>query len=206
MDPTRTYDGWIGRDAYDLQGEKLGEIKALYYDDATNRPEWALVKTGTFGGSRLVPVHESVADGDNLRLGFDRDFIKNAPDVGDVDEHLDPAQEEQLWSYYGFDYTDRTTTGYGSRYTGERADRDFAYNRYDAERQDWGDEARVHDEVVAEATAVSEHAVVEAQPETVRLRKYRHVEMVPVTKEEVRVEKDVDPTTTTASRTTRTPR
>ncbi len=33
----RTYDGWIGLDAFDADGDKVGEIADIYYDDATGR-------------------------------------------------------------------------------------------------------------------------------------------------------------------------
>ena len=61
MEPaTSTYDGWIGRDAYDADGDKVGEITDIYYDDATGRPEWVAVKTGLFGMKRtFVPIHGS---------------------------------------------------------------------------------------------------------------------------------------------------
>jgi hypothetical protein len=36
MEPvTNTYEAWIGRDAYDRNGDKIGEIEAIYYDDVT---------------------------------------------------------------------------------------------------------------------------------------------------------------------------
>ena len=57
---TSTYDGWIGRDAYDANGDKVGEITDIYYDDVTGRPEWVAVKTGLFGMKRtFVPIHGS---------------------------------------------------------------------------------------------------------------------------------------------------
>jgi hypothetical protein len=75
---TRTYDGWIGRDAYDADGDKVGEITDIYYDDATGRPEWLAVKTGLFGLKRsFVPIHGSQPHGDgDLRLAFDVDMVK----------------------------------------------------------------------------------------------------------------------------------
>ena len=55
MEPaTSTYDGWIGRDAYDADGDKVGEITDIYYDDVTGRPEWVAVKTGLFGMKRTL--------------------------------------------------------------------------------------------------------------------------------------------------------
>ena len=39
------------------EGEKLGKVDAIYYDDATDAPEWAAVKSGLFGGHvSLVPL------------------------------------------------------------------------------------------------------------------------------------------------------
>jgi hypothetical protein len=43
---TKTYDGWIGRDADGRQGDKIGEIESIYYDDVTGRPEWLAVPLG----------------------------------------------------------------------------------------------------------------------------------------------------------------
>ena len=88
---TSTYDGWIGRDAYDADGDKVGEITDIYYDDATGRPEWVAVKTGLFGMKRtFVPIHGSQPYGEgDLRLAFDKDMIKDAPRV-DPEGHLSP--------------------------------------------------------------------------------------------------------------------
>jgi hypothetical protein len=179
-----SYDGWIGQDAYDSQGEKIGEIKDVFYDDRTGRPEWVTVKTGLFKGSTFVPIHGSQihhdpdADGedDSLRLAFTKDMIKDAPRVDTDDAVLTPAQEQELWAFYGYDYGSNTKDfGYGSRYN-ERADRDF----------------KVADDrgtVEAEATVHNQDVKVVEGTEKVRLRKYQRTEMVPVTKEEVRVER-----------------
>jgi hypothetical protein len=35
---TKTYEGWIGRDAYNRNGDKIGKIENIYYDDYTARP------------------------------------------------------------------------------------------------------------------------------------------------------------------------
>ncbi len=41
---------WRGRTAVGVDGEKLGKIEEIYLDAETQRPEWALVNTGLFGG------------------------------------------------------------------------------------------------------------------------------------------------------------
>ena len=35
---SRTYDGWLGRHAYDANGDKIGEIDHIFYDDRTSGP------------------------------------------------------------------------------------------------------------------------------------------------------------------------
>jgi hypothetical protein len=203
MEQTHTYDRWIGTDAYDSEGQKLGDIKDIYYDDETGRPEWVALKPGMFKGMAFVPIHNSTTDSNgNLRIAFRKEFIEAAPDVDtSKGEHLDPADEQRLWDYFGFDRTQRGTKAYGTDYGKLRADADYKAARYDRERGQWQDEG----EITAEATAVSQTAQVVDQPETVRLRKYRRTEMVPVTKEEIRVEKvgpdDQTGTTTDTRRT-----
>jgi hypothetical protein len=198
--PTHSYDGWIGRNAYDSAGEKIGEITDIFYDDRTGRPEWVTIKTGLFKGNTFVPIHGSQLhdggdedDEDSLRLAFTKDVVKDAPRVDADSDHLSPTEEQELWSYYGYDYNadpKLKTYGYGTNYTKNRADKDYTFERPRSEVGAIGDVGtRERGEVEAETTIHNEEARVVSQPETVRLRKYQRTEMVPVTKEEVRVER-----------------
>ena len=123
-----TYDAWIGRDAYDPDGEKIGTISDIYYDDVTQRPEWVAVKTGLFGTKEtFVPIHGSGLHGDgDLQVAYDKAMVKDAPRI-DPEGHLSAEDERELWAYYGYDYTKATTKdyGYGKAYGQPRADRDF---------------------------------------------------------------------------------
>lgn len=198
MQTQHSYDNWIGRTAYDSQGEKVGEITDIFYDDRTGRPEWISVKGGLLKGSTFVPIHGSQLhpgateddDEDSLRLAFDKDMIKGAPNVDADNDHLSQMEEQELWSYYGYDYNadpKLKTHGYGTNYTKNRADKDFEYRRFDRGTSEWRD---VGDE--ESVTIQNQEAQVVSTPETVRLRKYQRTEMVPVTKEEVRVERSTD--------------
>jgi uncharacterized protein (TIGR02271 family) len=185
---TRTYDGWIGRDAYDASGNKVGEITDIYYDDASGRPEWVAVKTGLFGTKRtFVPIHGSfVHDGNDLRLAFEKSTIKDAPRV-DPEGHLSPSEERDLWAYYNYDYAGTTESdkyGYGKAYGRERAD-----EGYDWRRSDTDTVTRSEEEM-----RVAEGRTERKETGKVRLRKYvvtENVKMdVPVTREEVRVTRE----------------
>jgi hypothetical protein len=152
QNPTHTYDGWVGRNAYDNTGEKIGEITDIFYDDRTGRPEWVTVKTGLFKGSTFVPIHGSqIHDGgdeddeDSLRLAFPKDMIKDAPRVDTDSDHLDPAEEQELWAYYGYDYDadpKLKTYGYGTNYTKNRADKEFQVRPYDRDQRTWSETER----------------------------------------------------------------
>jgi hypothetical protein len=126
---TRSYNEWIGRDAFDRNGDKVGEIEEVYYDDATGRPEWLAVKTGWFGmKTSFVPIVGSAQRGDGITLTCDKDLIKAAPREDHSDGHLTPGQERELYAHYGFnwDEADPSGYGYGAEYAAERADREFA--------------------------------------------------------------------------------
>lgn len=94
----------IGASVHGPDGTKLGKIESIYLDDETNRPEWAAVSTGMFGGHvSLVPLRQGQWGDDTLRVPFDKEQLKNAP-------HHDPAarisvsEEHELCRHYGIDH------------------------------------------------------------------------------------------------------
>ncbi|MBR7675316.1 PRC-barrel domain-containing protein [Streptomyces daliensis] len=92
----------IGRRAVDSRGTKIGTVDEVYLDDATGEPEWAAVRTGIFSRDAFVPLEPSEVENEALRIPFERDLIKEAPDFG-VGRHLSPEQELQLYHHYGLD-------------------------------------------------------------------------------------------------------
>ncbi|MCX5214077.1 PRC and DUF2382 domain-containing protein [Kitasatospora sp. NBC_00240] len=92
----------IGHRAVDRNGDKIGTVDEVYLDDATGEPEWAAVRTGIFGRDAFVPLTTSEFSGEELRVPYDKSLVKDSPDFG-VGQHLSPAQELQLYRYYGLD-------------------------------------------------------------------------------------------------------
>jgi len=92
------------------EGEKLGKVETIYLDTETDKPEWAAVKSGLFGGHvSLVPLATAdEADGE-IRIPYSKDQLKNAPHH-DPDAELTPADEKQLFDHYGVPYTGETVT------------------------------------------------------------------------------------------------
>jgi uncharacterized protein (TIGR02271 family) len=108
----------IGHKAVDRNGDKIGTIDEVYLDDATGEPEWAAVRTGLFGRDAFVPLTTSEFVSDELRVPYDKSQVKDSPDFG-VGQHLSPAQELQLYRYYGLELPagaghDGAGTGSGS--------------------------------------------------------------------------------------------
>jgi len=95
----------IGNTAYDTDGDKIGKVGQLFLDDETGRPEFVTVNTGLFGNNEtFIPVADATLEGDRLVLPFDKDKVKNAPNVDAEGGHLDKPEEERLYEYYGLGY------------------------------------------------------------------------------------------------------
>jgi uncharacterized protein (TIGR02271 family) len=188
MEPaTKTYDAWIGRDAYDRNGDKIGSIDAIYYDDVTRRPEWVAVRTGLFGRKvTFAPIAGSSPHGDDLQLAYDKDTVKDAPNC-EADGHLSEAEEESLFAHYQFAWEDRDVSSYGEE---GRADAGFEAGWTDQDRAG-SDDAMTRSE---EELRVGTEGTERTETGRVRLRKYVVTEQqqmtVPVTREEVRVERE----------------
>jgi uncharacterized protein (TIGR02271 family) len=110
MIDTEHIDRIEGSTAYDAAGEKVGRVGQLYLDDQTGAPSWVTVATGLFGTAEtFVPLEGASFDGQDLRLAYSKDTVKNAPRL-DTDEHLDQAEEAELFRYYGLGGTTGTVT------------------------------------------------------------------------------------------------
>jgi uncharacterized protein (TIGR02271 family) len=169
----------------DSEGNKIGSVGAVYFDDRTDEPDWMTVKTGLLGNSeQFVPLSQASLEGDAVRLPFPKDKVKDAPHI-EADEHLDLEQERELYRYYGLDYDkggmdyDRESTG-----TAGETDRDLGYDTSGPNTDD-------------AMTRSEERLNVGKQGQEAgraRLRKYVVTEQqtvtVPVTREKARIERE----------------
>jgi uncharacterized protein (TIGR02271 family) len=100
MTSAQTPESFMGRTAVDPQGDKIGKIGQVYVDDVTGQPDWVTVNTGLFGTKEhFAPLQGATTTGDNVVLPFDKDVVKDAPDVADA-SHLDPDEQDALYTYY----------------------------------------------------------------------------------------------------------
>jgi uncharacterized protein (TIGR02271 family) len=170
---TQVYD-WRGRTVVDRDGEKVGKLDEIYLDRQTEEPEWALVSTGLFGAkSSFVPLQGAAPAGEDVRVAYAKEQIKDAPRV-EPDGELSEQEEGELYRHYGLDYSAGTLPEASTPATGGRPDT--------------GDDAMTRsEEELRVGTTEREHG-------RVRLKKYVETEnvqqTVPVRREKVRVERE----------------
>ena len=177
MPDIEAVETWQGRTLLDRDSGRIGTIDAIYLDDRTGEPEWALVNTGLFGTkSSFVPLAQAFQSDREVVVPYDKQLVKDAPRV-DPDQHLSEDEERQLWRHYGLEY-DRTT-------------RRRAAGR-DAVGRDTSEPAT--DDAMTRSEEELRVGTTRRERGRVRLRKYVTTEQVqqtlPVRRERVRVERE----------------
>ena len=102
-----TYDvnALLSATAYGSDGDKIGKVEQVFLDDNTEEVTFVTVNTGLFGTKEsFVPADGAQQDGDRLVLPYTKDVVKDAPNV-DADQHLSPAEEEEIYRYYKMNYS-----------------------------------------------------------------------------------------------------
>ena len=99
-------------------GEKIGSIGQIYLDDQTGEPSFVTANTGLFGLKQsFVPLQGARVQGGDVVVDYDKETVKDAPRIDD-DGSLTPAEEDELYTYYGLGGAGTTTDGYDTRTTG----------------------------------------------------------------------------------------
>jgi uncharacterized protein (TIGR02271 family) len=98
---TNNVNDLVGATVYGSDGEKIGTVGQVYVDTDTERPLWLTVKTGLFGnGESFAPLEDATFDGNDVRLSYEKSFVKDAPRIAD-DGALSAEEETALYAYYG---------------------------------------------------------------------------------------------------------
>ena len=91
-----------GREVYDRSDTRIGKVGQIYMDSTTGEPEWLCVNTGLFGMSEsFVPMRDAQLKGDDVYVAFDKDQVKDAPNIDPGQEGISVEQEQRLYDYYG---------------------------------------------------------------------------------------------------------
>ncbi|GAB3032592.1 PRC and DUF2382 domain-containing protein [Parafrigoribacterium mesophilum] len=187
MIDTKEISRVIGAPVVDPRDNKVGTVGQIYVDPK-GRPLWATVKTGLFGTSQsFVPLENASADRDVLRVGFEKEFVKDAPRIDD-DGALSEADEQALYEYYHLDYS-AANEATGADYS---TDTDYTT---DADYMTGHDTTGPNtDSAMTRSEEQLRVDKEQTQRGTARLHKYVVTEeqniTVPVSHEEVRVERE----------------
>lgn len=97
-----------GAPVYSGNGERIGAVEEIFYEDGTGRPAWIGVGTGFLRLKRVVvPAAGASLQPFGLVVPYPRDVVAHSPDV-DGDE-LSPALEARLGAHYGIVEPDAET-------------------------------------------------------------------------------------------------
>jgi len=92
----------VGLRVTNAEGERLGKVTHVFYDDVTQTPEWVGVKVGGFfnGGAKLVPLQVAQVRQDTIIVPYTRDFVMNGPEhwTTDVLTTRDKAQNAEYYN------------------------------------------------------------------------------------------------------------
>jgi len=173
-----------GAEVIDMNGKKIGTVGQVYVDEQDGTPNWLTVHTGLFGMSEtFVPIERATWDGKAVTVPYEKDFTKDAPRI-DGDGRISPAEEEQLYRYYGMsdDTAPAGTASAGTAPTGRAAS---------------GPDTDTDTDTDTTVTRSEEQLTVgteRVETGQARLRKYVVTEdqnvTVPVSHEEVRLERE----------------
>lgn len=102
---------WRDHDVIDPDGNKIGQLEAVYVDTANDVPAFASVKTGMIGRHRLtfVPLDRATVAPTHVRVAYPKKQVKDALEI-DTDGELAADQEPGLFEHYGLAYQ-RGATG-----------------------------------------------------------------------------------------------
>ena len=69
---------------------------------------WVSVRTGLFGMSEsFVPLDEAAWDGTDLRVPYEKKFVKDAPRIDiEAGQSLTEAEERELYRHYSLNYAE----------------------------------------------------------------------------------------------------
>jgi len=94
----------VGKDMIDPHGDTIGEIEGLFIHRGSDRANWALVKTSPLGRTRsLVPLHDAQDDEGQVRVVYEKEHVKKAPDVDPDGQEIGDEDAELLHRHYGLE-------------------------------------------------------------------------------------------------------
>jgi hypothetical protein len=105
MFPAENLRDWRGEKVIDPDGNKIGDLEAVYVDTSTDQPAFVTVRIGFLSRHRLVfvPVAGATVTPDAVRVRFDKKLVGDAPTI-ELDGELTAADEPRVFAHYDLPY------------------------------------------------------------------------------------------------------
>jgi hypothetical protein len=105
MFPAENLRDWRGQKVIDPDGDKIGELEAVYVDTATDEPAFVTVQVGIIGRHKLafVPVDGATVTPAAVRVRYAKKVVGDAPTI-DTDGELTAADEPRVFAHYNVPY------------------------------------------------------------------------------------------------------
>ncbi|WP_250006649.1 PRC-barrel domain-containing protein [Actinoplanes sp. M2I2] len=105
MFPAENLRDWRGEKVIDPDGDKIGDLEAVYVDTASDQPAFATIKVGMLGRHKLafVPLDGATVLPSAVRVRYDKKVVGDAPTI-DVDGELAAADEPGVFAHYNLPY------------------------------------------------------------------------------------------------------
>jgi hypothetical protein len=98
------FSAWTGRDVLAPDGERLGAVELIFLDEATEVPEWVLVRLDDADTACFVPLAGASVEEHAIRVEQDRERIAAAPRL-EVEDTLTVTECRRLYDHYGLAYS-----------------------------------------------------------------------------------------------------
>jgi hypothetical protein len=98
------FSAWTGRDVLAPDGERLGAVELIFLDEATDVPEWVLVRLDDADTASFVPLAGASVEEHSIRVEQDRERIAAAPRL-EVEDTLTVTECRRLYDHYGLAYS-----------------------------------------------------------------------------------------------------
>lgn len=99
---TNNGHSYVGSTVLDRQGEPVGTVKDVVFEEADMTPSWLVVKPGLFRSPHYVPARNTYRTaGEDVVIPYDRDVVRSAPKAPDKDHVISHENRDELLRHYG---------------------------------------------------------------------------------------------------------
>jgi sporulation protein YlmC with PRC-barrel domain len=117
VDQIEQIEDWRGSEVVASDGERLGKLDDLLYDNASGEAELVVVKSGRLNVHRVaVPLVRAVFGRNRVRLGFTGDQISQAPGLDDESPVVRRSDELAIARHYGLQPSESSVDDNAIRY------------------------------------------------------------------------------------------